>query len=187
MEQTLPTTPPVSLKHFDPIENGTSGERAPGHVYVYRYLILDRHGQQRWRGNFKIAECRWNGSGKPEVLSLRSQLKWDLLIVHGLAGELDLQVGVDGTGLDFRFRQLRADGDHGVLGAASDLHHVQVAVAVSGFEGLDWYGDQEFALARAAEPFPTSRMRDALALVERVRDVIRESRFLEYPDAVRRG
>jgi hypothetical protein len=83
--------------------------------------------------------------------------------------------------------QAGADGDHGELGAAGDLHHVNVAVAVAGVEGFDGDGDEKVALSVVTHALAAGGAADAVGLMERVRHVIREGALLEEPLAVGEG
>ena len=65
------------------------------------------------------------------------------------------------------------------------LKHVQIAVAVARLKRLDRSSDQELALARMADPFPTRSVTDTFQLMQWMGDVIRERGLLEHPLAVR--
>jgi hypothetical protein len=72
-----------------------SSLRAPRHLHAHWDFVLHGHGQQRGRVDFEIGERGRNGSGDASLVALRDQFKCDLLIVRGLAGELDLDIGFD--------------------------------------------------------------------------------------------
>ena len=127
----------------------------------------------------KSDECGRNCSREVSLAALSLQLEGNLLVLGGLASELNLQIGVDRRRCRGRFGQASAYGDYGKLRAARDLQHVKIAVAVSGIKRLDGYRDQELALARVANAFPFRRMAHTLGLMQGVRHVVSESGLLE--------
>src|ERR1700758_4689657 len=68
----------------------------PRHVNAHRNFILDRHCQERWRIDFEISEGGRNGPGDMSHVALRFYFEGDLLVLCSLAGELNLQIGIDG-------------------------------------------------------------------------------------------
>ena len=103
----------------------------------------------------------------------------------GLAGKLDLQIGMNRGRSGSCLGQPSADGDHGKLRAAGYLKHVQVAVAVPGIKRFDGHGDQEIALPGVADALASRRMAYTLALMQRVRDMIGEGGLFQSPLAIR--
>ncbi len=61
-------------------------------------------------------------------------LEGDVLIMGGLASELNFKIGIDGGRRDRILRKAGAHDDHGKLGATGGLKHVQVAIGVSRIE-----------------------------------------------------
>jgi hypothetical protein len=57
-------------------------------------------------------------------------LEWYLLILDGVPGKLDLQIGSHACRFGCRFGQSCAHADHGKLRAARRLEHMQIAVAM---------------------------------------------------------
>ena len=108
----------------------------------------------------------------------------NLFVMGGLAGKLDLQIGMDRRGERGCFRQPSAHGDHGKLRPARHLKHVQIAVAVPRIKGLDGHGDQKIALPGVADAFASRRMAYALALMQRVRDMVGEGGLFQNPLAI---
>src|SRR5450631_760335 len=117
---------------------------------------------------------------------MRHQLKRNLLVLGSMASELDFQIGMDGYRCGYSFGQAGAHRDHGELRAARYLEHVQVAVAVSRIKGLHGYRHQKIALSLVTHALAAGGMADAVSLVQRVRDVIRESRLFKNPLTIRR-
>ena len=156
----------------------------PGHLYLDGDFVFYGQGQQAGGIDFEIGKRGGYRSRHLGVVALSGELEWDLFVVDGLAGELNLEVGVGGGGRGGRLGQAGADGDHGELGAAGDLHHVNVAIAVAGVEGFDGDGDEEVALAVVTEALAAGSVADAVGLMEGVGDVIGESALLEEPLAV---
>jgi hypothetical protein len=100
------------------------------------------------------------------LAAVHLQFERNLFVLDSLAGELNLKIGVNGRRCGRRFGQASAYGDYRKLGAASDLNHVKVAVAVSRIKRLHGYGDQEIALSGVANALATRRMAHALGLME---------------------
>ena len=98
--------------------------RMPGHVYPHWNFVLDWHRQERWRVDFEIRKCGGNCSRDVSLDALCLQFEGNLLVLGSLAGELNLQIGVDGRRCGGRFGQASAHDDHGKLGAARDLEHM---------------------------------------------------------------
>ena len=111
-------------------------------------------------------------------------MEWDLFIVGGLSGKLNLQVGMKRCRSGYVFGQTRAHSNDRKLPAARYLKRVKIAVAVAGIEGLNRYRDQEIALSRVANALPFRRMADAFNLMQRVRNVVRESGLFKNPLAI---
>ena len=115
------------------------------------------------------------------------QLKGNLLVLGGLAGKLDLQIGIDRCGCGYRFRYSGAHHNHRKFCATCHLQHVEIAVAVPRIKRLHWYRDQKIALSFAANTLASRGMTNAIGLMQRVRDMIRESGFFKNPLAIRDG
>src|SRR5689334_6112764 len=64
--------------------------RSPCHVDLDRNFVLHWHRQQRGRIDFEIRQLGGNGSRQVNVGPLFCELKLDLFILRGLAGELNL-------------------------------------------------------------------------------------------------
>jgi hypothetical protein len=109
--------------------------------------------------------------------------------LRGLAGKLNLQIELNRPARrrDGRLGQLGTNTDKRKLGAARGLQHMQIAIAVAGIERLDGHRDQKVALSGVARALASRRVADAVNLVERVRDVIREGIFFENPLLGRRA
>ena len=164
-----------------------SGSGLPGHVDANRNVVLYGHGEECRRIDFEIGKRGGDRSGEVSFVSLPCELKGDLLIVSGLSGELNFEIGVDGSGVGGGLGQAGADGHHGKFCAAGDLNHVEVAIAVAGVEGFDGDGDEEVALSLAAGSLPARGVADAIGLMKRVRDVVGERALLENPLGVGEG
>ena len=108
-------------------------------------------------------------------------LEWYLLILDGVPGKLDLQIGSHACRFGCRFGQSCAHADDGKLRAARHLKHVKIAVAVPRIKRLHRYRNQKIALSGVANAFASRSMADAVGLFQRVRHVIRESGLLENP------
>ena len=115
------------------------------------------------------------------------QLEGNLPVLGRLAGELDLQVGVDRRGCGGRFGQAGSYGHHGKLCAPCHLHHVNIAVAVPGIKRLYGHRDQKIALSGVANALASRRMADTLGLMQRMRHMIGKSALFQNPLAVRCG
>src|SRR5690349_25155395 len=107
---------------------GTGLLLLPGHVDVYRHLVLNRNCEQRWRVDLEVGKGCWNRPNKVGLVAGGGDLKADLLVMSRVSGEFDIKIGGDGSSDRGRFRQLRADADHRELRTASGLEHVKVAV-----------------------------------------------------------
>ena len=94
------------------------------------------------------------------VVSIGGHRERHLLVVSGLAGELNFQVGFDLRGGRGGVGQAGADGDHGEFCSAGHLNHVKVAVGVAGVKGFDGDGDEKFALALVADAFAARGVAD---------------------------
>src|ERR1700691_5982612 len=90
----------------------SQSHRTPGHLYAYRNFILDRHGEERRTVDLEIGTRRRNCSGNLHLVALRDPLEWDMLIVSGLAGKLDLQIGINRGSRGCGFGKLGAHDDH---------------------------------------------------------------------------
>src|SRR5208282_6717996 len=66
----------------------------PGHFHSDGNFVLHGNCQERRRVDFEIREGRRNGSSDPDLVSRGHLLKGNLLVLGGLAGKLDLQIGV---------------------------------------------------------------------------------------------
>lgn len=152
--------------------------RMPGQVHAHWDFVLHGQGQEGWRINLEIDEGRGNRSRDPDLVALPGQLERDLLVVCGLAGELDFEIGLNCSQGRRGFGQARANDDHGKLCAAGYLDHMEIAVAVARIEGLHWYGDQKVALPVMANSFATHLMADAFRLVKRMRHMVGEGALL---------
>src|ERR1019366_6600771 len=75
--------------------------------------------------------------------------------------------------------------DHRELPAARHLKRVKIAVAVPGIERFNGHRYQEIALAGVANALASSRVADAIDLMQRVRHMIRESGLFESPLNIR--
>src|ERR1035438_7124776 len=137
----------------------------PSHIHAHGHIVLDGYREERRRVDLEIGDLRRNGSGEPYRGSLGRLLEFDLLILNGLAGELNLQIGMDGARPNRRVGHSRAHADEGELPAARHLQHVKIAVAVPRVEGLHRRRDQEIALSGLANAFASRRMADSLAFV----------------------
>jgi hypothetical protein len=160
--------------------------RTPGHLDAYGNLVFYWEGQERGRINLEIGQRGGNGSRDSCFISLPHDLESDLPVMSGLAGELDFQIGLDGCRCGGRLRQSRADGDHGEFRSSRDLDYVQVAVAITGIEGLYGDCDQEVALSVVANAFAAGGVAHAVGLVQRMRHVVGQGALLEDPLVVRR-
>src|SRR5580704_8043704 len=156
----------------------------PCQVHTNGYFVLDGHRQQRWWVDLKIRKRGRNCSRDMDLVPLLLQFEGNLLVLGCLSSELDFKIDIDARRCSIRFRQASAYRDQREFGAARDLNHVEVAVAVSRIKRFDWYRDQEFALPSMANALALSCMTHALALMERMRYVICESTFLKQPLAV---
>jgi hypothetical protein len=114
-------------------------------------------------------------------------LEWNLLILGGLAGKLDLQISMDRGGCGCSFGQSGAHAHNGKLGAACRLQHVKIAVAVPRIKRLHGDSDQEIALSGVTNAFASRGMTDAVDLMQRVRDVIGEHGLFQNPLAIGLG
>jgi hypothetical protein len=158
--------------------------RTPGHIHAYWNLVLDRHCQERRAVDFEIGERGWNCPRDVSLATLCFQFERNLLVVGGLASELNLQIGVDGRRYSGRFWQARANGDYGKLCTAGYLNHVEVTVVVPRIERLDGYRDQEIALSRVANSLPSRRGAHSFTLVQGVGHMVSESALLQNPLAI---
>ena len=102
----------------------------PGHLYAHRDFVLDGYGQERRTVDLEIGTRRRDCSGYLHLVAVSDPLEWDVLILGGLAGKLDFQIGLNRRGCGCRFGKLGAHDDHGKLRAACCLHHVKIAIAV---------------------------------------------------------
>src|ERR1017187_8713803 len=112
-------------------------------------------------------------------------LERNLLIVGGLAGELNLQDAMDRRRWEFRFRHYDAHRDHGKLRAARHLQHVKIAVAVLRVKRPDGRRDREIALSSVTNTLAARLMADPHGLVQRVRHMIAKRRLPQNPLAIR--
>jgi len=71
----------------------------PGHLDAYGNLVFHRHGEKGGRIDFEVGERRGKGSGDVGLGAVFRELKGDLLVVRGLASELNFKIGVDGGGV----------------------------------------------------------------------------------------
>jgi len=69
--------------------------RTPGHIHAYGNFVLNRHSQQGRRLDFEISERRWNCSRDVSFAVLGFKFERNLLVLRGLAGELNLQISFD--------------------------------------------------------------------------------------------
>ena len=160
---------------------------APGKVDAHGDVIFDGHGKQRGRIDLEVGQLCGNCSGDPRLAVLNHALERDLLILAGLAGELDFQVEIDSRGCDGGFGQAGAHGHQGILRSARHLQHVKIAITVAGIEGLNGRRDQEITLPVVTKALAFGCVADAVELVQRMRHVIGERALLEHPLAVRGG
>src|ERR1035441_3849694 len=131
--------------------------RTPCHVHAHWNFVLDWHRQERWRVDFEIRKCGRNCPGDMSLAALCLQLEGNLLVLGSLARELNLQIGIDGRRCGGRFGQAGPYGYYGKLGAARDLNHMKVAVAVSRIKRLHGHRDQEIALSGVANALASRR------------------------------
>src|ERR1035438_7175381 len=124
--------------------------RMPSHVHPNWDVVLNWHRQKRWRIDFEIGEGGRDGPCDVSLAALRLHFERNLLVLGRLAGELNLEIGINSRRCGSRFGQARAHGHQRKLGTARDLKHVKIAVAVSGIERLHWHRNQEVALTRVA-------------------------------------
>ena len=108
----------------------------------------------------------------------------DVRVVRGVAGELDFEIAIERGRYEAGFRQAEPDGDDRELRAASDLKHVEVAIAVAGVEGLDGNGEQKIALPGVADALSFGGVADAIDFMHGMRHVIGEGGLIEEPRAV---
>lgn len=155
--------------------------RMPDEVYLHGHLVFDGDCKERWSGNVEVGQSCGDGSGDAVFSAVNLLLERYLLKVGCLAGKLYLEVAMDRRGGESCFRQMDTNADDGELGAASDLEHVKVAVAVSGVEGFDGHSDEKVALSGVTDALAASGVADSFDLMQRVGDVIGESRFAETP------
>src|SRR6185437_2791137 len=67
----------------------------PRHVHLDWDVVLDRHGEERRRIDFEIIQLGWNRAAEALFISLRRKLKSHILVVSRLAGEFDIEVGMN--------------------------------------------------------------------------------------------
>src|SRR5205807_5730707 len=111
-------------------------------------------------------------------------VKGHLMIVDDLSRKLDFQIGMNRTGSGHGFRQPGTYCDHGKLRAPRRLHHVEVAIAVPRVERLNWYCDQEIALASVADTFAACGVADSIDLMKRMGNMVGKTRLIQNPLAV---
>ena len=70
--------------------------RMPCHVHAHWNLILNWHRQERWRVDFEIGKRSRNCPRDVSLATLCFQFERNLLVLDGLASELNLQIGIDG-------------------------------------------------------------------------------------------
>src|SRR5215471_7235666 len=113
-----------------------------------------------WRCSFeKKAEVKKAGRRHRGRLFLRCALEGDLPVGRCLAGELDLEIGLDRSGGGGFLGQAGSDGEHRELAPADGLHHVDVEVAVAGIERLDGDGAAPSITASRGKPVFRRRAR----------------------------
>ena len=140
---------------------------------------------KNWRVDSEIIQSGWNCPCDVSLAAVRLQSERNLLVLGGLAGELNLQIGVDGRRRGGRFGQAGAYDDHRKLRAARDLKHMKVAVTVPGIKRLDGHRDKEIALSGVASSLASCRVAHTLGLMQRMGYVVGKSALFENPLAVR--
>ena len=93
-----------------------------------------RHCQERWPVDLEIGTRRRNCFRYSHCVALSHPLKWHMRVVRGLAGKLDLKVGINRWGRGRRLGKPGEYDDHGKLPTACHLQHAKIAVAVPGIE-----------------------------------------------------
>ena len=106
----------------------------PGQVDGDGELILDRDGEERRRGDLEVRHLCRNRTGDLALVAFHDPLKGNLLVLDGLAGELDFDVKIERGGFGSGFGHARAHGHEGEFRAARHLQHVKVEVAIARIE-----------------------------------------------------
>jgi len=164
---------------------GRAGRRSvlssPGHLDAHRHFVLDRNAEeQRWIDVERGERCRDRSLDSPLAI-FGHLLEGDSSKFRRLSGKVDFQVSSDRLGSLRLLGQPRTHGNHRKLPAERHLQHVQIPVGVARIERLDRNRDQEVALTGLARTSASSRVADAIGVVERVRHVIRQSGLHEDP------
>ena len=156
----------------------------PGGIDSDGDVVLDGDGEERWWVDLEVGKSGGDGSGDVVGVAVDVLVEGDVGVVGGVAGELYLEIAVEGGGVDGGFGKTKADGDDGELRAAGDLEHVQVAIAVAGVEGLDGDGEEKVAGSGVADSFAFGGVAGGIDLVDGMRHVIGEGGLVEEPGVV---
>src|ERR1039457_7021172 len=97
---------------------GSCSHWTPGHFYSHGDFILDRNCQKRGTVDLEIRTRRGDCSRYSHGVSLSFPLECHMRIVTGLSRKLNLKIGVNRRGCNWRFWKLSTDGDHGKLRSA---------------------------------------------------------------------
>lgn len=108
--------------------------RTPDHIYPHWNLVLNGHRQQRRWVDLEIRESSRNCPRNLSLTALLFHFKWNVFVLRGLAGELNLQISINSCRAGGRFWQAGAYRDYRKLRAAGNLKHMKVAVAVPRIE-----------------------------------------------------
>jgi hypothetical protein len=98
-----------------------------------------------------------------------------------LAGEIDLEVGVNPLRVDFGLREMGVDLNQREFRAARGFNHVQIAIGVAGVEGFDRDGDEKVAHAALTDTLAPGVMTHAVNLMHGMGHVIRERGLIQNP------
>lgn len=145
---------------------------------------MDGNHQERRPIDFEVGTGRRNRACNLDVGAVGGAVQWHVIVVNRLTGELNLKIGIDSRRVERRLREVCAHDHHGKLRAAHRLHHVQIAIAVAGVEGLQRDRNQEVATCGAAIALAFGVVTGAIDFMHGMRDVPGERGLHENPLAV---
>lgn len=150
-------------------------------VDSYWYFVPYRYRQKSRRIDLEVGESGGYNACNAVLAIMDFLLESDVCVVRGLSGERDFQIGIEAWLRRPISRHAESNCDHGELGPANNLDHVEVPVCVPGVKRLYRSSHQELACLRAAKTFASGCVRRAIYLVHRVGHVVRERGVVQHP------